>query len=128
MNPGFYTDDTYYQPGRTPVDLTWTSGASGALPALSASGVSAGVTSNTHGGTGVYTIVFDGQPYNLLNFNQCISQASYSKTGACKATLTSFVAATKTAVVTIVDGDGDPVEPTTDDVIRLTFVFGRYGA
>ena len=128
MNPGFYVDITSYQPGRTPVDLTWTSAASGALPALSDSGVSAGVTSNTHGATGIYTIVFDGQPYNLINFNQSIQQASYSASGACKAVLTGFVASTKTATVEIVTEAGAAVEPAAGDVIRLTFVFGRYGA
>lgn len=128
MNPGFFTDITSYQGGRTWVDLTWTSAASGALPALSDSGVSAGVTSNTHGATGVYTIVFDGQPYNLINFGQAIQQASYSKTGACEVQLTGFDAPSKTATLLVVDAAGDAVEPASGDVIRLTFTFGRYGS
>jgi len=124
MRPGFWKDISSYTPGRAYVDLEWTSGASGALPSTLTQ--KSGVRSVAHGSTGVYVVTLDETPYHLTNFIESIEQASYSKAGACKVRITAHDFAAKTITLLVVDGDGDAVEPTTDDIIRLTFAFQLY--
>ncbi len=121
MLPGFYINLTSTTPQKALLDLVWTSGSSGAVP--SALTTSAEVASVVHGATGVYVVTLKGVPYRLNVFKESIQQASYSKTGACKVRITATDLAAKTITLLVVDGDGDAVEPTTNDIIRLGFEF-----
>ncbi len=124
MNPGFYNRDiSSYTPGRTYIDLCWTSAAAGAL--TNGLTTSAGIADVSHDGTGVFTVTFSEPPLFLTNLVESIEQASYSKAGACKVRVTDHDFDAKTVELTIVDGDGDAVDPTTNDVVRCTFVFRR---
>jgi hypothetical protein len=122
-NAGTYSDETSTTSGRVTVPVQWTSGASGAVPALSAFAQRYGLTSCTHGATGVYTLVFDDSYVGLLDFSESIIQASYSKNGACKVRITAnnIAATAKSIVLLVVDGDGDAVEPASGDVLVLDF-------
>jgi hypothetical protein len=121
MKPGFWKQITSYTPGRTYVDLEWTSGSSGAVPTSLTE--KSGVKSVTHGSTGAYAVVLEETPYHLTNIIQSIEQASYSKTGACKVELVDTDLDEKLINLLVVDGDGDAVDPTDNDIIRVTFVF-----
>ena len=126
MNPGFYVDESYYQAGRTVIDLVYTSGATGAIPSPLGA-VNYGVTSVTRTGTGALTIVFDGQWFGLLNYSLPVHQASYSKSGACHGEIAGVTASTRTILVQLVDAAGDATDSTTGDIVHMTFEFQRYG-
>jgi hypothetical protein len=121
MKPGFWKQITSYTPGRTYVDLEWTSDSAGGVPTTLTE--KSGVKSVVHGGTGEYAVNLDETPYHLTNIIESIEQASYSKTGACKVRLVDTDLDEKLINLLVVDGDGDAVDPTTNDIIRVTFVF-----
>ena len=123
-SPGQWVDSGDTQGGVKRVYLKWTSGSSGTVPSTLT--VSNTVISVTHGATGVYTVVLAQSFYQSLNMEQNIMQASYSKTGACKVIKTAVTPSTGTIVLLVVDGDGDAVDPTTNDVIEVTFILQNY--
>lgn len=106
------------------MDLVFTSGASGAVPTTLTT--SAGITSVTKSGTGIYTIVLDQATYGMPEFTQSVLQASYTKAGACDIRLTGVSLSTKTITVLTVDGDGDAVDAASGDILRMGFAFQRY--
>lgn len=122
-NAGTYSDYSSTVSGRVEVPIQWTSGSSGTVPALTAFAQRYGLVSCTHGATGVFTLVFDERYVGLLAFKEAIMQASYSKTGACKVRITAnnIGASGQSIVLLVVDGDGDAVDPTTNDVLILEF-------
>jgi hypothetical protein len=121
--PGPFSDATSYESGRTYIDLAWTSGASGAVPA--ALSRSMAIKSVAHGATGVYVITFK-EPWKngILEFSWHIRQASYSKTGACVIQETANAitnATTPTVTILVTTAAGDAVEPASGDVIAMTW-------
>lgn len=119
MNPGYARDITSYTPGRTFIDLAWVSGATGAVPSTFID--RAGVYSVTRTNTGAYDIVLEERPYRFSNLlSGTVQQASYSKTGACAVRLVGVDLANRKVQILVVDGDGDAVDPTTNDIVRLT--------
>lgn len=120
--PGYFSDITGNESGRVFIDLAWISGASGAVPA--ALSRSSGIKSVVHGATGVYVITFSEVWANgVLNMSSHVRQASYSKTGACYVveTANAISSATPTVTILVTTAAGDAVEPTTSDVIGITF-------
>ncbi len=119
--PGYFPDYSSFESGVVPIYLQWTSGSSGAVPTTLTR--KSQVTSVVHGATGVYVVTFDESwGEGELVMSHSIRQASYSKTGACKVIETAnaiATAGTKTITLLVVDGDGDAVEPTTNDVISI---------
>jgi len=102
------------------VYVRWTSGASGAVATLLAFNE---VASVTHTGTGAYTIQFT-QAYNQSrNLIANVTQASYSSSGACKVRKVADAseAANGTLKIVTLTEAGAAVEPTTGDVIELTY-------
>lgn len=118
------TSDT--QGGIVHYRVGWTSGSSGAVPSFPLN-MSEGITSVTHGSTGVYTVVLANNFYQFAGLGvHTIKQASYSKTGACDVVVTGATGSTGTVVLLVVDGDGDAVDPTTNDVIYLDIEVQNY--
>jgi hypothetical protein len=118
--PGFYPDRTANVGFVKDLFIEWTSGSSGAV--ASSPGYNE-VVSITRTGTGAYTIQFS-QAYNGARcMSWSITQASYAKTGACdvRHVADANEASNGTLKVLTVDGDGDAVDPTTGDVIRVCY-------
>jgi hypothetical protein len=119
------SDQTSTQGGEERYYVKWTSGSSGAVPSFPLS-ASQGVTSVTHGSTGVYTIVLQNAYYQSLAFIRDAQQASYSSSGACAIVKTSDTPATGTIAILVTNAAGSAVDPTTNDVIELCFVVQNY--
>lgn len=121
MLPGPFSDETEMNSGHVRLNLKWTSGASGAVPA--ALTLYAGVTSVTHGATGVYTILLDDACVAFEGMDVTIIQAADSASGACTARVTADNTTdpdTRTLVIKTVTAAGAAVEPASGDVICLT--------
>lgn len=120
--PGTFSDLTGMESGRVFLDLAWTSGASGAVPA--ALSRSMGITSVVHGATGVYVITFKEQwKSGVLSFSRHVRQATYSASGACVVQMTGNAINTAAPTITILvtNAAGAAVEPASGDVIGMTF-------
>jgi hypothetical protein len=126
MNPGFYVDLSSYQAGRCFIDLIYTSGASGAVPSPLGN-FAFGITSVTRTGTGLFTIVFDGQASALLNYTLNNHQATYSASGACFVQVTGVTLSTRTITIQTVTAAGAAVDPASGDILHMTFQFQLYG-
>lgn len=125
MNPGLYPDFSSMQQGTVLIPVQWTSGATGAVPALSAFTYSAGVKSVTRNSAGDFTIVFKGgAAAGFIGMDENIVQASYSNTGACYAIIKVNSLKTKgtfSVEIMTVNAAGAATDPTTGDVIALLF-------
>jgi hypothetical protein len=129
LNPGFYTDESSYQPGRTFINLIMTMGSSGAVPTdLDDSGVFYGVASVALTSTSTYTVTLIGQPFDLLNVVGTVQQDSYANTGACNVELVDFDSAAKTITLLTTNAAGTATAPTSGDIMRLTFEIQRFRA
>lgn len=121
--PAPFTDRTSHESGVVDTFLQWTSGASGAVPSTLTR--SMGVKSVVHGATGVYVVTLKSPWKNSpLEFTQAIMQASYSASGACFVRVTADASSnstTPTITLLVVNAAGAAVEPTTGDVIRVSF-------
>lgn len=124
--PGYFSDVTNFESGKVGIDLEWTSGASGAVPALTAfsHGGVGQVTSVAKGATGVLTITMTDKWDDLLQFNGWVIQAAYSSAGACnvRVTANNTSAAAKTLVLLVTNAAGAAVDPTTNDTIYINLV------
>ncbi len=107
------------------IALQMTMGSSGAVPTSLTRNGGGLITSVVHGSTGVYVVTLNNAfSGGLIGICQNIMQASYSKSGACDVRVTAeavATAATHTITLLIVDGDGDAVDPTTNDVVSVVF-------
>ena len=123
--PGYFSDSTEFESGKAGIDLEWTSLVSGGVPALLTSGFPHSgmgqVASVVHGATGVYTITFTDQWFDLLQFDGWVIQATYSAAGACnvRVTANNTGAAAKTLVLLVTNAAGAAVDPTTNDVLYV---------
>jgi hypothetical protein len=113
--------------GFTPIIVSWTSRASGALPAAAYPGAGWGYTSPIITGvalasTADYTISFK-EPFAglLMGAIVTIVQASDAKTGACTGRVIEdhSTNATPEVKIRIVDAAGDATAPTTGDVVTI---------
>ncbi len=107
-------------------DIQWqfTAGASGAVPTDPASTSwtrSKDLLSASDTGTGVHTFNLQRGWTALVHWDVKIKQASYAKSGACAAILTTddVAAAVPKVVLTFVDGDGDAVDLAEGDIVRI---------
>jgi hypothetical protein len=117
---GYYPDRTANVGYVKDLFVKWTSGATGAVATLLPF---AEVASVTRTNTGAFTIQFT-QAYNgTRNMYGDIAQATYSKTGACQVVHVSDAneATNGTLKILTVDAAGDATDPTTGDVVHITF-------
>lgn len=121
--PGYFSDQTAFESGKVGIDLEWVSLVSGGVPALTAfshKGMGQ-IVSVVHGATGVYTITFTDQWFDLLEFVGWVIQAAYSAAGACnvRVTANNTGAAAKTLVLLVTNAAGAAVDPTTNDALYI---------
>jgi len=115
MKPAFFTDYNNQYSGKSEIPFKVVFGSSGAVGSTP---LTRGITSVVHGATGVYVITLDKPAVRLFSWEMPIVQASYSKTGACKATVTAEdVAGAGTITILVTTAAGDAVEPTTSDAL-----------
>lgn len=122
---GYFSDQTAFDSGLVTLNLEWTSGATGAVPALNSanfphSGVGE-VVSVVRGGVGVFTITLTQAWFDLIRFVGWTIQAAYSAAGACnvRVTANNTGAATATLVLLVTNAAGAAVDPTTNDVMYV---------
>src|SRR5258707_14823502 len=124
MNPGLYPDYSSQAQGSVKTPVQWTSGSTGAVPALSAFAFREGIKSVTRDTLGIFTIVFQNAAAGFIGMSETIVQASYSAAGACHAVITSNNIKDPdlhSITINTVKADGTVVDPTTNDVIALVF-------
>lgn len=119
--PTQFSDINSSSSGRNFIDLQWTSGASGAVPATLDRNGSGEIVSVVHGATGVYTITLANPWADFLVFTSWVRQASYSASGACfvRITADNTQSSPATFVVLAVTAAGAAVEPASGDVIYI---------
>lgn len=105
-------------------DVFWqfTAGVSGAVPTAPSGFTRAkDLLSASDTGTGVHTFNLAKGWIALLDWDVKVKQASYSKSGACAAILTtdSVASSPPKVVFTFVDGDGDAVDLAAGDIVRI---------
>ncbi len=125
MNPGLYPDYSSTQQGLNMIPIQWTSGSTGAVPALSAFKYRQGVTSVTRDGTGLYTIVLPAACKGVFGLIDNIVQASFSTTGAVRAVIIAnnlTVTGTHSIQIKTVTAADAAVDPASGDVIMLTLL------
>jgi hypothetical protein len=117
-----HQDSSDFQPGVQILDIEFTAGSSGAVPALSAFARRAGVASIVLTATGVYTVTLQDTYWALLNWTFNVQQATYDATHGSKATLTSEAVKTSKTVVFQVrkDSDSTAVALTSGDKVKIT--------
>jgi hypothetical protein len=125
MNPGLYPDYSSMAQGRTLVQVKWTSGATGAVPALSTFKFHSGVKSVTRTSTGLFRITFNAPcaAYIGMTVNE-VHQVTYANTGACSIYMKSnqsSVVGSGYVDINITNAAGTLVDPTTGDVVALEF-------
>ena len=112
------------------VDLGWTSGATGAVPASYPGGTGWNRTSDeiksvTRTGTGAYTIALSGPWYAAMaRFQAWTLQATYANTGACSVYIVedhSTNTTTPELKILTTNAAGTAVDMATTDQINLTF-------
>lgn len=117
---GFYMDRSSNVGYTKDLFIKWTSGSSGAVATLQPYNE---VVSVTRTGTGAFTIQFS-QCYNgARNMYGDIAQASYSNTGACQVVHVADAneATNGTLKVLTVNAAGTATDPTTGDIVHITF-------
>lgn len=122
MGPGPYPDHSCTIPARVVVPVQWTSGSTGAVPALSAFKFKTGVKSVTRNGAGDYTIVLNSPCKNATAFSGSVNQASFALSGACQVVLkadTSTNLTTPAIRFQVCTAPGVAVDPASGDVVRL---------
>jgi hypothetical protein len=119
-SPGYFPDQSANVGGKKTLCVKWVSGSSGAVattyPFME-------VTSVTLSSTSTYTIQFTQAwaTNGSRGMIETITQASYSKTGACHLVKISDDSTAGTLVVMAVDAAGDATAPTTGDILELEF-------
>lgn len=134
IKPGYYHDYLSYESGRNFVDIEFTAGVAGAVPAVNTAAFphpGAGVVASiVKGGVGVYTINLNDAWVDLLVFRGWTIQAAYSAAGACHVMVTAnnSGAATPSITVLVVNAAGAAVNPTTGDTIYFNFELQLFNA
>jgi hypothetical protein len=124
MNPGIYPDFSSMQTGTVKVPVQWTSGGTGAVPALSAFKYKAGITSVTRNSAGLFTIVFPAACKGIFGVYGNVVQASYSASGAVSPIIKAnnmTVLGTHSIQIQTSTAAGAAVDPASGDVIMLVF-------
>lgn len=125
-------DVASFHPGEVFVNLQFTAGSAGAVPAFTVAGWRrAGITSVVKSGTSDYTVTFQDGYNALLSKAIEVDQATYDKTHAGAATvapadiLVSSNPATVKFTTRSTDGNGTAVALTSGDVLRARFVLAN---
>ena len=126
-----FKDGASAHPGEVYVNLQFTVGASGAVPAKGTTGTRmAFIKSVVLSGTSDYTVTFDDGYVALLDWSGTIDQAAYNVAHAAKFTIKPADifpsgAATLKFTARSDDGVGTATVPTAGDVIRMRFRLAR---
>ena len=124
-----YQDSSDFHPGITFINLQFTAGTSGAVPARGAAGSRfAGIASVVLTATGVYTVTFQDTWYSILSVQSGVYQVTYSAThgGAFRSTPAQTLPTGVVLQCTTTDGVGTPVALTSGDVMWATFKMSRF--
>src|SRR5258708_6499518 len=124
MQIGPFTDLSETESGLVAIPIQWTSGGTGAVPALSTFRYHQRVVSVTRNSAGSYTIVFEDGVVGLVGVIGNVIQASPATGGlTVKPTVNNMQATTApslTVVVTVPAGAA--TDPASGDVVMLTRV------
>ncbi len=123
---GWGNDNSDTQGGIDTVRVKFTAGSAGAVPAFPLSMSNGVVSVAKPGTTGKYDIVFVRAQNQSAGFYGDILQASYSKNGASFVRKIAENSAAGTCSVQFEDGDGDPVDLASGDIVTLVFERQRY--
>lgn len=121
--PAMYVDQMNCQSGLLRIDVEYTSGAAGAIPASLTR--SNGVSAVTRTGTGVTDFVLNNPAVSLVNYLVQVIAATPANTaaGSAESTLVDAVTNTSTPKVTVTHRRNDTyaaVDSASGDVIKLT--------
>jgi hypothetical protein len=125
-------DGSSFHPGEVAVNLQFTAGTSGAVPAFTVAGWRrAGIASVVLSGTSDYTVTFQDSYVSLISKTIEIDQATFDKTHAGMGTvkpadiLVSSNPATIKITTRSTDGNGTAAALTVGDVFRARFVLAK---
>lgn len=125
-------DVSSFHPGEVFVNLQFTAGTSGAVPAFTAAGWRrAGIASVVLTATGIYTVTFQDSYVSLLSYTVNIQQATYDVTHASLAVIKPaevLVSANPaTIAIRLYTGNGVATAAalTSGDVLQARFVLAK---
>lgn len=118
-----------FHPGVVEINLQFTAGTSGAVPARTATGSRfAGILSVVLSGTGLYTVTFQDTWYSVIGVMSGVYQASYNKThgGQFQATPNALAGVSSVALqCQTTDGNGTAAALTSGDTMWAVFKLAR---
>ena len=113
-------DGSNFQRGVVTVDIEFTAGTSGAVPALSAFARRWGVLSVVLSATGLYTVTLQQKYAAILNYTVNVLQSTYDATHGDKATVDADTITGQVIPFQVRATDGTAVALTSGDKIKIT--------
>lgn len=125
MQIGPFTDFSESESGLVAVPCQWTSGGTGAVPALSAFRYNQRVVSVTRNSAGNYTIVYDGGAVGVAGFSGQLIQATPSGGGLdVNMTVNNMGGSSGWSItVQVQNPAGTATDPASGDVVMLWPIF-----